>query len=100
MSQTLSIQQRIRLLVEWSPAIPLVTAITAAAPGRERVQAVITLLEFLAGKSDTAIDNEVLGLVRKMLLTPEGGALVDYVSGLVTVFAEAAEHEQYRRSGS
>lgn len=99
MSQTLSLGDRIRLLVEWSPAIPLVTAITAAKKGGDRVQAVMSLLEFLAAKTDTQIDNEVIGLTRKMLLTPEGGALVDYVSGLITVFAEAAEHERVGRAG-
>lgn len=76
----------------------MVTAVGAAQPGQDRAVAVVRLLEFLAAKSDTPLDDELLKLIKAILLTKEGGALVDYIATLIKG-AEQASYEYHRHSG-
>lgn len=95
-----SLQDKLKIIIEWSPAIQLVTAITAAAPGKDRVLAIVRLLEFAARKTDVTLDDEIIRLVQGVLLTPEGGALVEYISGLVNGLVQQARYEQSGPLGS
>jgi hypothetical protein len=95
-----SLSEKLRLIVEWSPAIALVTAVTAAPPGRDRVRAIMALLAFAARKTDVALDDDIIRLTEATLLTPEGGALVDYISHLVNGLVQQARYEQFGPTGS
>lgn len=90
----LTIAQKLRLLIEWGPALQIVTSIGLAPRGQERALAVIKLLQFAAAKTDTPVDDKLLVLVKGALLTKEGGALIDYVSDLVHGAAEHAANDQ------
>lgn len=72
----------LRLLIEWSPALQLLSAISAAKPGVERLIQVAKLAEFLTAKTATSVDDRLVRLVTDILLTSQGQALVDYVCEL------------------
>lgn len=79
----MNLQAKIRLLLEWSPVINYVLAISSAQPGKDRVYRALELLDYLAGKTPTPVDNELLMHARAVLLTPQGGALLDYLAALL-----------------
>ena len=91
----LSLADKLKLLVEWSPAIQLVTAISVAQPGRDRALSVMRLLEFAAKKTDVSMDDDLVRLIQNVLLTPEGGALLDYLSALISGLYQQAHYEQF-----
>lgn len=74
----------------------MVPAIVNAKPGKEQAVEVTRLLEFLARKTEVTLDDDVIRLVQNILLTPEGGALVDYLVRLIGGLAEQASYEQIR----
>jgi len=55
-------------------------AISSAEPGKDRVYRALDLLDFLAAKTPTKFDNDSLNLIRAVLLTPQGGDLLDYLA--------------------
>lgn len=55
-------------------------SISSAPPGKDRVYRALDLLDFLAAKTPSKFDNESLNLVRAVLLTPQGGQLLDYLA--------------------
>lgn len=76
--------EKIRLLIEWAPALHILPAIAASKPGQDRAVEVMRLLEFLAQKSDLKMDDKLVQLIKEILLTKEGGALADYIAGLIS----------------
>lgn len=92
---SMTISQKLKLALEWAPAIQMVTAIGSAKAGQERAVATIRLLEFLALRTETPLDDDLLRLVRAILLTKEGGELLDYVAALIQG-AEQASYEFHR----
>jgi len=78
-----SVSQKISILLQWSPVLNYLIAISSANPGRDRVVRCLDLLDFLATKTPSAADNELLAHVRAVLLTPAGGQLLDYLADAV-----------------
>jgi len=96
-SRILSIPGQLRLLLEWAPALHILPAIAASAPGKDRAIEIVRLLEFLAAKSEVGIDDEILRLVREILLTKPGAELADYIAGLIS---GVISYEQSRYPGT
>lgn len=92
----MNLQQKIRLLLEWSPVLNFLIAITSAAPGKERVYRSLELLDYLATRTSTPIDNDLLGHLRAVLLTPQGGALLDYLAVLAQPMFDQPPPDMYR----
>jgi len=92
-----SLPDKIKLLIVWAPAIALLTAIAAAKPGRDRVTAVMALLQYAAAQTPVKIDDQVVVMMTKMLLTAEGGALVDYMHSLFLGLAEQQKYAERNR---
>jgi len=88
----LSWAAQIALVMKWAPAIALLTAITGSKPGRDRVTAVMALLQYAAAQTPIPADDKVAALTAKMLLTAEGGELVDYLHSMFTGLAEPSNH--------
>lgn len=93
----LSLPSQIRLLLEWAPALHILPAIASAPAGQARAIEIVRLLEFLASKSDVQIDDQILRMVREILLTKPGTELADYIAGLIS---GAIAYEQVRYPGS
>lgn len=75
--------KQLQLLIKWAPALNYVVAITSAPPGRERVYRAMELLDYLADQTPSPIDDEAIAVVRAVLLTPQGGLLLDYLSAKI-----------------
>lgn len=80
--------EKIKLLLEWSPAINYVIAITSATNQRDRVYRSLELCDYLASRTPTPVDNELIGAIRAVLMTPQGAALIDYLAGLLRPLME------------
>lgn len=94
--QILTLPAKIRLLVEWSPALQILPAIASATPGQPRALAVMRLIEFLASKSELKLDDKIAQLLKEILLTQPGTELADYIAGLLN---GAIEYELARYPG-
>lgn len=74
------VAEKVRVILEWLPAINMIPAIAAADEGQARAVAACEFVEFIATKTETPMDDELASLCKAILLTPEGGALVDYIA--------------------
>lgn len=81
----LSLSEKIRLLVEWAPGLSLLSAISVAQTPADRADAALKLMQFVATKTATPIDDEVVARLRAVLGTKEGYELFEYVVRLATV---------------
>lgn len=84
-----SITNNIKLLIEWAPILSIMSAIGAAKQGQEQALQVAKLAEFLASKTQTKIDDELVRVISAILLTAEGAALVAYLTDLVAKASES-----------
>ena len=75
----MSLSEKFRLLMEWMPALQMLPVIASSQPGRDQVLQVVRLLEIIAGKTVGNVDDELARLLKDVLLTDQGGKLVDYI---------------------
>lgn len=78
-----SVTEKISILLQWTPVLNYLIAISSAKPGRDRVYRAFDLLDFLASKTPTPADNELLDRLRAVLLTPAGAELLDYLADIL-----------------
>lgn len=74
---------KIKILMEWWPVVALLQQIAASPPGQKQAAAVTDLLRFLASKTDVEFDDVLAEKLKKVIETPAGGELVEYVATLV-----------------
>lgn len=75
--------EKLRLLAEWAPLLGRLQAVGSAKTPHDQAVAVVQTLQWAAGKSMTAIDDEALDHIEKVLKTPEGKAFFDWAVGKV-----------------
>jgi len=83
-----TVGERITALVEWAPALSLLSQISAAKTPHEKAARVLEALQFVAQKTNTPVDDDLLERVQGVLASPEGAALFEYVSLLLTALAK------------
>lgn len=83
------IADKVRLIVEWAPALSLLSEISAAETAKGRAEGALKLMRFVATKTDTAIDDDLCERVEACLLSPQGEELFRYIVALVTAVSEA-----------
>lgn len=83
------VADKIRLLVDWAPALSLLSEISGAKTAKERAAGVLKLMRFVAEKTDTPVDDDLLERIEAVLASPSGQELFDYVVALVTALASA-----------
>ena len=79
----LTLTDRLKILVDWWPLVVLLQQVAVSAPGRAQAAAFTACLEFLASKTEVEVDDRLVEHVQKLIATPEGGELIDYVVSLV-----------------
>ncbi len=83
-----TLSEKLRLLVEWSPLIGLASEISGATTPLERALKTSAVLRWLADKTQsTEVDDELVELLEAVLKSPEGTALFNYLTALVTSMA-------------
>lgn len=75
----MSIADRLKMISDWLPVLARLEAVASAKTPHDRVLAIIGLLRVAADKTDTVKDNKVLDHIERLLRTPEGVALVDWI---------------------
>ena len=78
-----TLADRLRILVDWWPLVVLLQQVAVAAPGRPQAEAFTDCLRLLASKTEVDVDDRLVEHVQKLIATPEGGELIDYVVSLV-----------------
>lgn len=81
--------EKIRLIVEWAPALSLLSGISAVKTPRDRAVAALKLMRYAAGKTATPIDDGLVDRLGAVLETPQGDELLRYVSALVAAMGDA-----------
>lgn len=84
-----TIADKVKLLVDWAPVLSILSEISGATTPHDRVAGVLKLTRFLATRTATPIDDEIVAKIESCLLSPEGQALVDCVVKLCTAVAKA-----------
>jgi hypothetical protein len=79
-----TVGDKIRQLVEWAPALSIVSEISGAQTAQERIDAALKLMRFVASKTGTHIDDDLLERIQAVLMSQAGRELVDYVVKLAT----------------
>lgn len=80
---SLSTIQKIKLLADWAPVLPLLQAVATAASNQAKAVAMVEVLRWLATKTSTTTDDTALDHLEAMIKTPEGGKVVDFLVTLV-----------------
>ena len=78
-----TLADRLKTLVDWWPLIVLLQRVAVSPKGRGQAAAVTDALRFLAAKTEVEVDDRLVEHFAKVIATPEGGELVDYVVSLV-----------------
>lgn len=86
----MSFPQQFRLLLEWLPAIQMLPLIASTPAGREQVLQVVRLLEIVTAKTTGSMDDELTRLVKEVLITEQGGKLVDYIVAKIKELTDGA----------
>jgi len=78
------ILDKLKLLAEWAPVIGRVQSVLDAKTPYEQATAIVKTLQWAAGKSSTARDDEALFHLEALLKTPEGQAFFGWVVAKVS----------------
>jgi len=70
----LGLLDKLRMLAEWAPLLGRLQSITSAKTPHDQALAVVSTLQWAAGKSGTTVDDEALEHVEAVLRTAEGKA--------------------------
>lgn len=85
----MTLGEKLRLLVDWAPALQLLSEISTAASPYAKAEAALGLISFAATKTSTPMDDELTERVKAVLLSPAGAELFDYVVRLVNAAMSA-----------
>lgn len=78
------ILDKLKMLAEWAPLIGRLQVIASAQTPHAQALAVISAVQWAAGKSKTEIDDEALFHLEAVLRSPEGAAFFNWVMSKVT----------------
>jgi hypothetical protein len=79
----LPIFEKLKLLAEWAPLIGRLQAVAAARDPHGQALAVVSAVQWAAGKSSTELDDEALFHLEAVLRSPEGKAFFEWAAAKV-----------------
>lgn len=75
----LDLFSKLRMLAEWAPLLNRLQMIALAKEPHDQALAVVSALQWAAGKSANTVDDEALAHVEAVLKTKEGQAMFNWV---------------------
>jgi hypothetical protein len=78
--------EKLKLLAEWAPLLSRLQLVAVAKTPHEQALAVVSTLQWAAGKSETDIDDQALRHIEALLKTKEAQEFIDWA--LSQVFGE------------
>jgi len=79
----LDLFSKLKLLAEWAPLLNRLQMVALAKEPHDQALAVVSALQWAAGKSATDIDDQALAHVEAVLKTKEGQAMFNWVVGKI-----------------
>lgn len=79
----LPIFEKLKLLAEWAPLIGRLQMVASAKSPHEQALAVVSAVQWAAGKSNTEIDDEAMFHLEAVLKSPEGKAFFEWAAAKV-----------------
>lgn len=79
MPETLSVWEKIRIIQEWSPLVTYVQSFLAVGDPHQKSLVVADACEWLASKSKTRVDDELVGHLEAILKSPQGESFLRWV---------------------
>ena len=89
----MNLAAKLRLLLEWMPVLTAAQTVVLAPAGAARVRAALGVLDIIAQKTTTQEDDELIEMLRRVVMTEEGATLVDWLSDKVQSFFEEEADE-------
>ncbi len=83
-----TVAQKVRMLVDWAPALSLLSEISAADTAKERAEGALKLMRFVATKTATPIDDDLCERLEACLLSPQGAELFRYLVALAAAVSQ------------
>ena len=78
-----TVAEKIRALVDWAPALSMLSEISSASTAQGRAEKALALITFCATKTETPIDDDLCQRVKDVLVSEEGAELFRYIVVLV-----------------
>lgn len=79
MADKMSVWEQIRLVQEWYPLVTYIQAMLATADPHQKAVVVADACEWMASKSQTKVDDELVGHLSAMLKSPQGESFLRWV---------------------
>jgi hypothetical protein len=79
----LDLFSKLKLLAEWAPLLNRLQMVALAKEPHDQALAVVSALQWAAGKSATEMDDQALAHVEAVLKTKEGQAMFNWVVGKI-----------------
>lgn len=79
MPSEMSVWEKLRLLQEWYPLVTFIQAILATNDPHQKAVVVADACEWMASKSQTKVDDELVGHLSAILRSPQGESLLRWV---------------------
>lgn len=79
MPEAMSVWEKIRIIQEWAPMVTFIQAILASTDTHQKALAVADACEWLASKSKTKVDDELVSHLTAVLKSPQGEAFLRWV---------------------
>jgi len=79
----LDLFSKLKLLAEWAPLLNRLQMVALAKEPHDQALAVVSALQWAAGKSTTEMDDQALAHVEAVLKTKEGQAMFNWVVGKI-----------------
>jgi len=77
-----SIVTQIQLVRDWAPVLSLLSAISAAKDTQTKTKALVALLQFLARKTNTKLDDDLTAWLESALVLPQSAVVFNWVERL------------------
>jgi hypothetical protein len=78
-ASNLSVWDKIRLVQEWYPVVTFVQAVLATPDHHAKAVVVADACEWVASKTQTKVDDELVGHLTAILRSPQGESLLRWV---------------------
>lgn len=84
-----TVADKVKALIDWAPALSILSEISGAQTAKERAVAACKLMRFVATRTATKVDDDLVERVEALLLSPQGDELFQYIVALCTAVAKA-----------
>lgn len=83
-----TVADKVKALIEWAPALSILSEISGAVTAKDRAVGALKLMRFVATRTETKIDDELVERVEALLLSPAGDELLRYIVSLCSAVSK------------